>query len=63
MSQKKAAQLTLEVRRIRKSVRAGFIDDYGTCSPKTLAGFFTSVRAAQNVDDDSAGNGKAVDPR
>jgi len=62
MSQTKAAQLTLEVRRIRKSARTGFIDDYGTCS-KTLVGLLTSVGAAKDVINDSAANGTPVDDR
>ena len=63
MSQNKAAQLTLEVRRIRKSARAGFIDDYATCSPKTLVGLLTGVGAAKDVVNDSAANEKPVDDR
>ncbi len=62
MSQNKAAQLTLEVRRIRKSARAGFIDDYATCS-KTLVGLLTGVGAAKDVVNDSAANEKPVDDR
>lgn len=62
MSQTKAAQLTLEVRRIRKSARTGFIDDYGTCS-KTFFGLLTGVGAAKDVVNDAAVNGKPVAAR
>ena len=62
MSQNRAAQLTLEVRRIRKSARAGFIDDMATCFPESLV-HWTGVGAAKDVVNDSAANEKPVDDR
>lgn len=61
MSQNRAAQLTLEVRRIRKSARAGFIDDTATCFPQSLVHW--TLSPAKDVVNDSAANEKSVDDR
>ncbi|APR88358.1 hypothetical protein A7982_13707 [Minicystis rosea] len=50
MSQANEKKLSLEVRRIRASSRAGIVDDYANCKPRTL-GFWGRPDAAPEASD------------